>query len=350
VLEEQGLFFWIEILRRHFRFVLASSIAAGVGSLIVAFLLPRWYEARTTILPPHEMQQPLSARREDINSALLLKTFAPFSEGVSMSEIYMAILESDTVARQLIDRFHLQEHYRQATAVRTIQTLRRHVVVVPTLRRVIEVKVEDKDPQFAADLANAFVQQLDTVYREKRTSTGRLQREFLEGRIHQARTQLDAADSAFTATQEGGGVTSMSGGLQEAAEAAGKLMGKQLALAVQLRMLDAMGVRSSPVRSQLKVELNALEEQLGKMPFVGLELAKRLREVRMLEVLYDQLNRQLEVARIEETRDIPSVDVLDEAVPPDRHKRPRKGLGGIAGGLAGAVLALSWMALRETRG
>jgi uncharacterized protein involved in exopolysaccharide biosynthesis len=215
---------------------------------------------------------------------------------------------------------------------------------------VIEIKVEDKDPRFAADLANAFVQQLDAVYGETRTSTGRRQREFLEGRIRETRAELDAADSAFTAIQKAGGVTSMSGGLQEAAEAAGELMGKQLALAVQVRMLDEMGIRDSPARRQLAVELDAVEEELGKMPFVGLELAKRLRDMRMLEVLYDQLNKQLEVARIEETRDIPSVDVLDEAVPPDRHKRPRKGLSAMAGGLAGFVLSLSWVALRETRG
>jgi uncharacterized protein involved in exopolysaccharide biosynthesis len=268
---------------------------------------------------------------------------------VSLSEIYMAILESDTVARRLVERFDLRERYQTKTMVKTIQALRAHAKVAPTLRRVIEVKVEDKDPQRAADMANAFVEELDDVYRETRTSTGRRQREFLESRIGETRVDLDAADSLLTEIQRVEGVTAMSRNLQETAKVAGDLLGKQLALAVQMRMLDEMGIRTSPARRQLALELGAVEEELGKLPFVGLEVAKRLRDLRMLEVLYEQLNQQLEIARIEETRDIPSVDVLDAAVPPDRHKRPRKGLSALAGALAGFVLAVSWMALRETR-
>jgi uncharacterized protein involved in exopolysaccharide biosynthesis len=57
-----------------------------------------------------------------------------------------------------------------------------------------------------------------------------------------------------------------------------------------------------------------------------MELARQLRDHRIEERLHEALAQQLETARLEEARDTPVVEVLDVAVPPDRHARPRKGI------------------------
>jgi uncharacterized protein involved in exopolysaccharide biosynthesis len=80
---------------------------------------------------------------------------------------------------------------------------------------------------------------------------------------------------------------------------------------------------------------------------MGLELARALRDLYIQEKLYEELSRQLETARLEEVRDTPSVEVLDRAVVPDRHTRPRRGLMAVAGAFLGFSLSFAWVVYRD---
>jgi len=60
-----------------------------------------------------------------------------------------------------------------------------------------------------------------------------------------------------------------------------------------------------------------------RVPRVGLDLARLLREVKIQETVFQLLTSQLEQAKIAEARDTPVVQVLDRAVVPDRKAKPR---------------------------
>ena len=60
-----------------------------------------------------------------------------------------------------------------------------------------------------------------------------------------------------------------------------------------------------------------------KVPEIGMELARLTRDVKVQETLVTLLTQQLEQARMVEARDLPIVQVLDRAVPAERHSRPR---------------------------
>ena len=79
------------------------------------------------------------------------------------------------------------------------------------------------------------------------------------------------------------------------------------------------------------------------MPEVGLELARRTRDLKVQETLVTLLAQQYEQAKIAEAKDLPTVQVLDMAVPAQRHSKPSKllnlTLAGTLSLLAGVVLA-----------
>jgi uncharacterized protein involved in exopolysaccharide biosynthesis len=60
------------------------------------------------------------------------------------------------------------------------------------------------------------------------------------------------------------------------------------------------------------------------MPETGLELARQLRDVKMFEQMYVLLTAQYEEARIEEARDVVTVDVLDEPNVPEKKTKPHR--------------------------
>jgi uncharacterized protein involved in exopolysaccharide biosynthesis len=72
----------------------------------------------------------------------------------------------------------------------------------------------------------------------------------------------------------------------------------------------------------------------AKVPEVGLELARQTRELKVQETLVSLLAQQLEQAKIAEAKDMPNVQVLDRAVPAERHSRPRVRLSML---IAGAI-------------
>ena len=337
--EQPGLSLWVRLLFRRYRFLLLVSFLSGVLTLVVVFLMPKWYTARATILPPHEDTPSFQAMNQ-FTASLQLDRFLPFTEQITLSDIYLAIMDSDTVARRLIERFDLAEYYGQSTMVKTMKELRSRSTVAPTLKRVLEVKVEDKDPQMAADLANAYVEELDTLFRETRSTAGKRQRLFLETRVEEERADIDSLDVALADMQKEEGVTALAGGLTEAATAAGELLGRRLALAVQLEVLDETGIASGPARRQLELELDALDRKIARLPELGLGIARGIRDLRMHEFLYEELIKQLEAAKIEEARNTPAVEILERG-PASRSPHPapegpgfhRRGVPGILPGL-----------------
>jgi len=72
-----------------------------------------------------------------------------------------------------------------------------------------------------------------------------------------------------------------------------------------------------------------------KVPELGTELARLVRDVKVQETVYTLLTQQYEQAKIAEARDTPVVQVLDKAVPAERKSRPRPFLNtAIAGTLS----------------
>ena len=65
---------------------------------------------------------------------------------------------------------------------------------------------------------------------------------------------------------------------------------------------------------------------VGNVPNIGLEYARRMREVKTQEAIYEQLTKQYELAKINENRDTSTLQILDDAVVPDRKSKPKRSL------------------------
>src|SRR5260370_10681697 len=79
---------------------------------------------------------------------------------------------------------------------------------------------------------------------------------------------------------------------------------------------------------------------LPRVPELGLELARLTRQFKEQETLVALLTQQLEQAKIIEAKDLPVVQVLDKAVPPERPSRPKLVLTLLIARVAGCFLAI----------
>lgn len=85
----------------------------------------------------------------------------------------------------------------------------------------------------------------------------------------------------------------------------------------------------------MKAELSKLEVKggsrapdplmpTGRMPAVGTEYIRKLREVKFNETFYELFLKQYEVAKLDEARDAAIIQVVDKAIPPEKRAKPKR--------------------------
>lgn len=340
-----------------------------VGVVFVMFVLlmltPKRYEATTSVL----------AREGGVASGLLgglAATALQQMPALSMPsltpnrDMMVGILKSRTLAQMVVERFGLKEHYDSRYLQDAIRTLTENTKVSPSREGVVSVTVEDTDPHLAAAIANFFIEQLDRRVSQFGSGEAGRQRGFITEQLARAKTELDATDQALRRVQERNRAIVLSEQTRGQIDAAGRLKGEIIAAEVQLQVLRNFATEANPEVVAVRRRVTEMKRQLAQMeygdsqsraerpdfsvpfakvPQVGLEIARLLREVKVQETVVTLLTQQLEQSKIAEAKDIPVVLVLDRAVPAERHSAPKTVLnmaiasvGGLAAGIFLAFL------------
>lgn len=335
----------LDVVRRHRRFLAANIAAVTLLALVISLILPKWYTARAVLLPPIQ---------DDIASAL--SQMSPRGLGMlgipgapTLSDVFVAVLKSRSVADRVIERFDLVNRYRARDREKAVLELEDHVTFRVGDEGTIAILVEDRDPKVAAAMANAYVEELDRFNRQTRTTTASRTRAFIENRLTLAQRDLAASEDRLRAYQQSRNLPAMSPAARGDAEVGANLMAQKIALEVRLQVLrESLSETSEEVR-RARQELAAIERQVGGLPRAGVEIMRLWRDVKVQEQVYELLTAQLEESRIKETRDTPTVQVLDAAVPPIHKSRPKRAIIVVAGFLIGVTASFTAVLLLERR-
>jgi uncharacterized protein involved in exopolysaccharide biosynthesis len=333
------------LVRRHVRFLLWNTAVVTLLALVVSLVLPRWYAAKAVLLPPSEEEVGASL------SQLLPRGIGGLKlpGAPTLADVFVSVLKSRSVGERLIERFELVRRYRVKDAEVALRELTGHTRLVIGDEGTIAISVEDRDPKTAAAMANAYVEELDRFNRITRTSSARRTREFIEGRLVVVEKDLLGSEERLRLYQQQKNLAPISPEARGEAEIGAQLMARKLALEVKLIVLRRSLEESTEEVRRVREELGAVQRQLSLLPQAGVETMRLWRDLRVQEQLFELLTAQLEEARIRETRDTPTVQVLDPAVPPLHKSRPKRTLIVVAGFLLGAFGGGAYLLLQERR-
>ncbi len=192
----------LRLLWTHRIFLLRISLAGlGVATLL-AFLLPKRFEASTLLMPPDDESSKTMAMAAALGGRLpgSLSTLAGDVLGVKSSgDLFVGILRSRTIQNALVEQFNLKHVY----SVRKMDPARRKlaqnsIIVQDHKTGIIYIGVTDRSPERAAKLAQAYVTELNKVVSQLSTSSARREREFLEGRLVEVKNNLESAEKDFS--------------------------------------------------------------------------------------------------------------------------------------------------------
>jgi capsule polysaccharide export protein KpsE/RkpR len=326
-------------------------------------LLPPVYTARTTMLPPGSQQQGSSAA-----ALAALGALGGLASGITPKtpdELYVALLKSDSVVRALDERFGLKQRYQVKNYEALRRTLPKYVRVTPEKKSgVIALEVDDEDPAFAAQLANAHPEELTKVLGRLAVSEAQQRRVFFEQQLKDTKEHLIAAEQALRKVQEKSGVIVLDKQAEALIGGAAQLRALIAEREVQLKVLRMAATEQNPDVMRLTSELRALRTELarmesrsggeagsavdmpvGRLPEAAIEYVRARREVKLQETLLESMVRQYEVAKLDEAKEGPALQQIDPALPPDYKSKPSRALitlgGTLLGFLAASVMVVS---------
>jgi len=348
-----GLFDIVAPLIAHWKLWILGSLGIGVVALGFAFMATPEFTARTTFLPPQQQQSGIASALSSLGGLAGLATGLR-----SPADQYVALMQSVSVQDRLVDQFQLMQIYEtkyrfQARKVLGLNTR----ISIGKKDGLISVEVDDTKPQRAADLANAYVDELRRLTSVLAVSEAQQRRMFFERELKEARDQLNAAQQALQASGFNPGA--LRAEPRAAADSYARLKAELTAAEVRAQVLRGSMSDTSPEVQRELAKVSALRSQLGRLEQATEANAdpgylSKYREFKYRETLFELFARQYEIARVDESREGALIQVVDFAMAPEYKSKPKRGfiaVGATLGSLLliGMLLILhnSWGALKS---
>jgi tyrosine-protein kinase Etk/Wzc len=330
------------VVAKHKFMIAGVTFGTAITTAIISLLLSNIYTGVARLLPPQQNQSTAGLLLGQLGG---LAGLAGGSFGIkNPSDLYVGILKSRTIADRIIERFGLQKLYETDTMVETREQLARNVSITAAKDGFITIQFDDKDPQRAAAIANAFAEELDKLTQSLAVTEAAQRRLFFERQLKQAKVDLADAEVALKVTQEKTGLIKLDDQGRAIIEAVASLRGTISAKEVELRAMRTFATENNSDYIRVQQQLAALRAELtklesakiagkgdvllptGKVPEAGLEYIRKFRDVRYQETLFELLAKQFEMAKIDEVKEATIVQLVDEAIPPDRKSKPRRAI------------------------
>jgi len=324
---------------------------AVLASTLIAFLIPTRYESSTRLMPPDNQSSSglaMAAASFSGNAGGLGAVASDLLGLKTTSDVFVGILSSRTVQDKLIQRFDLKRVYWSRHMDGARKALANHTSIsVDRKSQIITITVTDGNPQRAAAIAQAYVEELNRLVVELSTSSARRERIFIEGRLQDVTQDLEKAEKEFGDFASQNSAIDIKEQGKAMVEAAATLQGQLIAAKSELEalkqtytdenvrvravnarihelqgQLEKMGGKGEDTSSLLRGADRSLYPSIRKLPLLGVTFADLYRKTKVQEAVFETLTKEYELAKVQEAKEIPSVKVLDVADVPENKSYP----------------------------
>ena len=327
---------------QHRWYLMRWMLGAGLLFAIVALIIPPQYESVARLMPP-----------DNTESLMLAALTGKAGEGLGLAAsgllgmrssgaLFVGILSSNAVEDRIVDKFGLQQVYRQKFRDRTRKALEKHTDISEDRKNgIISLKCDDTSPQRAQQICAAYISDLNDLMVKVSTGSARREREFLEQRLKAVKLDLDQASVDFSQFASKNTAIDLPQQGKAMVESAAIVQGQLIAAQAELRGLrQVYGPQHSRVRAvearidelkdqlqklggtdaQLKADDGSMYPPIRKLPLLAVTYTDLYRRAKIQEAVYEALTKQYEMAKVQEAKETPTVRVLDSPTLPEQNR------------------------------
>jgi tyrosine-protein kinase Etk/Wzc len=355
------------ILSKRRRFIVLFTLSTAVLTLITVLILPSSYTATTLVLPPVQNSSMGYSVLGQLGGSGTPASAGGLSFGFkNPGDLYVSLFRSRTVEDSLIQRSSLMAKYDVKTTSKARSAFEAHSKVLLGARDgLVTIRVTDRDPKDAAEIANAYVEEFRKLSANLAITEASQRRAFFQQQLREANESLAAAEEAMKHTEQTTGVVQIDNQARSLIESAANLRGQISAKEVQLQGMRSYATDDNPQMMMVEQQLAELKVQLAKLagtdenagseiivpkgniPEAGMEYMRKLRDVKYYETISELIAKQFELAKLDEARQGAVIQVVDLAVPPDEPSFPKRAISVAVAILVGFFAAFGWCIFTE---
>jgi len=351
---------------KYKKVILISPAVFGMVGLVISLIMPTIYKTNTKILPPQQSQSTAASMLAQLGG---LAGGAGAALGIkNPNDMYIGILKSQNVTNNLINRFDLKNRYDQKSMESTRKMVEQNSLISSGKDGIITIEFMDEDPKVAAAIANAYVDELVRITATFNLTEASQRRAFFEKQLIQTKNELAATEKALTGALDSRGVISVDAQSKAMLETVARLRAGIAAKEVQLKSMQAFVTPNNAEYKRVNEEINSMRDALAKFengnyPIGSSDVAKTneayakkggldsiqtLRDVKYLTMMYELLVKQYEIARLDEAKNSPSVQVLDVATEPEHKFKPKRAMITVMTAFLGLLIAVGYAFINDS--
>jgi tyrosine-protein kinase Etk/Wzc len=348
--EEISLLDLLQTVVENLRLLVLAPLAAGLLALGISFLVTPTFTSTTQFMPPQQQQSSAAVLLQSLGA---LGGIAGAATGIkNPNDQFVSFLQSRTIQDSLIQRFKLMERYESEFLQDARDELGENARISSGKDGLITVSVDDHEPAFAAELANAHVEELSQLLGRLAVTEAQQRRVFFEKQLASAKDNLVKSEQALQAS--GVNVSALKANPEAAVEGLAQLQASITAQEVKVASMRNYLTENAPDFKQAMAELSALRVQLrraeqsqkpaqqGDSDYIA-----KYRDFKYNETLFELFAKQYELARVDESREGAVIQVVDVAQPAEKKSKPKKALIAVLTTLATGFALLLFVFVRQ---
>lgn len=336
---------YMYVLYKWKKFIIINLLFLIAIGTVYSFLVPETFKSTSLVMfsQSNTAGLGLGGIIGSNNTASLGAQLLGFGEPTE--DIIFGILNSRTVLVSVINKFNLMDYYKieDENYDKVIKEFLPDLVFEPTENGLIEVSVINKDPVMASRIANYFVEIADSMNIHINLEQAKNNREFIEKRYRKNISDLKAAEDSLLRFQKKTGIFAAPEQLEIAVKASAEIEAELFQKKLVADFIKTQyGVESPQYRNAveqvkfIEQKVNELNESkkiaegsnilysFKEMPQLAMDYYRFFREVELQSKILEFVLPLYEQALVEEQKSIPTVVVVDEAVPPQLKHAPKK--------------------------
>lgn len=339
------------MVARRWRLVAGGSLVVGALALGASFLMTPQFTAKTTFIPPQGSGSSMLGAA--LSSLGPLASLAGGGGAGRSADTFVALLKSRTLGDRLVERHKLKELYDVRFNFEARDALTQRTRIEYSKKDgIVSIEFDDTDPARAARIANDYVAELIAMNGTMTLTDAQRRRAFFEQQLELSRKKLADAQAALQGAgfDQGALKTEPRAAAEEYARVKAELTTNEIRLnALRIRLAD-----TSPEVLGLSATIGGLRGQLKQLeqksdPALSQDYVGRYREFKYQESLFEQLAKQFEAARLEESREDNTIQVIDAAQVPEWKSKPKRASISVGATLIAALLLSAGVILQQLR-
>lgn len=340
----------LQVVADNLRLLVLGPLAAGLLALGVSFLMTPIFTATAKFLPPQQQQSSASALLQSLGA---LGGLAGAASGLkNPADQFIAFMKSRSVQDALIDRFKLLDRYETQIRASARATLDGSALITAGKDGIITIDFSDKDPVFAAQMANAYIEELSQLMNRLAVTEAQQRRLFFEKQLTNSKTNLIKAELALKSSGVSSGTLKTTpAAIEELARLKAGITAQEIKIGSMRGYLNDTAPDMRQAHTELAVmraQLNRAENTEASADEADGDYITKFREFKYHETLFELFAKQYEMARIDEAREGAVVQVVDAAVVPDLKAKPKKALIATFATLVTGFILLLFVFVRQS--